>query len=264
MLSLFHRRLSAFVIAAALGLAACGRTPPVPSDDQLAEQLATDLPAYWRTSSFAVSGAQQTEDGGEPVYRARFRADVELTAPTYREQERIGETVLVRRVGRPGEKRTLEGRVTSQLSGDEWTSKLALDVDPTGELGAPIESFKGKVVIAGSEDERRFRLDALTGEWYGTVFDEATSTLYVRRAPEGVGATLMHKGYTEELTGQVRDDGSVVLTGFTVTRQDGKPVKNYYLDTFSLQLTRDGDGLYGTARDEGGQSGRVRLRRVSH
>lgn len=275
------------IIFVAVGLTACSAPPP-PAADTLKNQLAIDLPSYWRAASFAVNAEQAPERRTDP-YRARFRAEVELVSPTYVEEQRFGDTVIARMTGKAGDRRTLFGRVESRLKSGRWASTLRLENNPVEQGGRPRDFIQARrIIIAGSAEEQRFWaerrrieeertasarqveqemargmfVDALTGEWQGEVFRERDSRLYITGTADALTATLFHEGYREDLSVQILDGRSVMLTGYSVIRQDGRAATRYQLDTFSLELSADGRMLFGSAWDAGAQSGSVRLTKV--
>lgn len=270
------------VLAVAV-LAACGPKAP-PSPNELKAQFGIDLPAYWRPSSFVIDG-EQAPSGGEKRYRARFRAELELVSPVYVEEHRFGDTVIARMTGKAGERRMVYGRVESLVENRRWKNILKLENDPTKRIGQPRDFLQARrVIVAGSPEERQFWaerrraeqateaaieqaardafLDAIAGEWQGEFFRDDDARLYITRSGGNLSATLLHDRYREDMTVDVLDGGGLVLTGYSVVRQDGREAGNYYLDQLQLQYSGESGMLHGSAADAGGQSGPVRLYKV--
>jgi hypothetical protein len=243
-----------------------------------------DLPAHWRTSSFVLD-AEQAPASRADAYRARFRAEVQLVSPIYVEEQRFGDTVIVRMAGKAGERKTVFGRVESRLASRRWASTLRLENNPADQSGRPRDFIQARrLIVAGTPEEAQFWsarreveaqerqataaaarawfLESLTGEWQGEVFRRKDSRLYITGSGDILSATLLHEGYREEMTVQVSDDRQVSLTGFAVVRQDGREARNYNLDRFTLEMSTDGMLLHGSAWDAGAQSGPVRLVKI--
>lgn len=280
MFSIF--RLPAPVLAAVL-LGACS-PPAVPTADQLKNQFTIDLPAHWRTSAFVLD-AEQAPASRSDAYRARFRAEVQLVSPVYVEEQRFGDTVIVRLSGKAGDRKTVFGRVESRLSQRRWASTLRLDNNPADQPGRPRDFIQARrIIVAGTPEEEQFWsarrsaeqrqqqaaadaerarfFDALTGEWQGEVFGRKDSRLYIVGTSEMLSATLLHERHREEMTVQVTDERRVILTGYSVVRQDGREARNYNLDSFDVEMSHDGLLLHGSAWDAGSQSGPVRLVKI--
>jgi hypothetical protein len=279
-------RCVAFALCAA-SFAGC-KPPAPPKTDVLKNQFTVDLPSHWRTSSFVMDAEQPPATRSDP-YRARFRAEVELLTPIYVEDQRFGDTVIVRMTGKAGERRSVFGRVESRLKNGRWASTLRLENNLADQAGRPRDFIAGRrVIVAGSAEEQAFWsarrraeeeaatsamqfqqemergmfVDALTGEWQGEVFSRRDSRLYITGDAQTLSATLLHEGTRESMTVRILGGRRVQLTGYVAVRQNGRPADNYYLDTFELELSADETLLHGAATDEGGQSGPVRLRKI--
>lgn len=280
---------------AALAVVSACSPPEPPTPDAIRSQFSVDLPPYWRTSAFLLEpGPALTQP--DQRYRTRFRAQVELLAPLYRERERIGDTVIVELASRAGERRNVYGRVDARLSKRAWISALKLENDPTRGVGVPREFIRaGRVIVAGSADERRFRqerervmreaeavaaqaardmqmaneqaareayLQSIVGEWQGEAFTRRDSRLYITRSGETFSATFLHEGHREEMAVELLDDRRIILTGYAVVRQNGRAATNYNLDRLDVRLSPELGLLHGTGTDAAGQSGPLRLTRV--
>jgi hypothetical protein len=279
-----HRGCFTFIAVFAVGSLAACKPPAPPKSDELKAQFSVDLPSYWRTHSFALDAEQAPASPADP-YRARFRAEVELLTPMYVEDQRFGDTVIIRMTGKAGDRKTVFGRVEAHRKNRRWNPSLRLENGVAEQPGRPREFFQARrLIIAGTPEERRFwderqaaeakareearqfqremALNALAGEWQGEVFGTRDSRLYVVRQGEALTATLFHQRHREELFVEELPDGRVRLTGFAVVRQDGREARNYNLDILDLQLSADGTLLHGTALDQGGQSGTVRLSKI--
>lgn len=274
--------LPAAALAAVL-VAACSAPAP-PTADQLKNQFNIDLPAHLRASSFVLD-AEQVPASRTEAYRAKFRADVQLVSPVYVEEQRFGDTVIVRMAGKAGDRRTVFGRVEARLKNRHWASTLRLENNPADQPGRPRDLIQARrIIVAGTPEEAQFWsarravmereqesaaqaerarfFEQLTGEWQGEVFRRKDSRLYVVGSGEALTATLLHGGYREEMAVQVLDDRRILFTGFAVVRQDGREARNYSLDTFDLEMSYDGQLLHGSAWDASAQSGPVRLVKI--
>jgi hypothetical protein len=278
--------LSAISCFAVLGTAGCDRLRAAdPTEEELKNQLAIDLPAYWRASDLSLEASQRS---GANQFRGRFKADIELTSPTYQPDRRVGDVLIVQQTGNRGEKKTVYGRVEARRERGSWVTELRLDNDPTSTVGLPREFIRApRVLVAGSREEQEFlreqeaareearlaeaaeRLaarqrweDQLVGEWHGSMFTETDSRLIIRRETWGMVGTLYHQGHVETLSVEFLAGSRILLTGTDVRRMDGKRV-NYNLDTFDLEMSGDGSILLGAARDRGGANGAVSLRKVT-
>jgi hypothetical protein len=277
------RSLAFLVLCTIGGITGC-KPPAPPAPDALKAQFSVDLPANWRTSSFALDAEQVPAARNDP-YRARFRAEVELLAPMYVEDHRFGDTAILRIARKAGDRTTVFGRIESRLKNRRWNSTLRLENNLAEQAGRPRDSFQARrVIIAGTPEERAFwdqrraleaqaqaqarqfqremELTALAGEWQGEMFGSRDSRLYLVRQGDALTATLLHQRYREELSVEEFPDGRVRLTGYAVVRQDGREARDYNLDILDLQLSPDGKLLHGTAWDQGNQSGAVRLTRI--
>jgi hypothetical protein len=276
------RRIALPLLAAAV-LVACGPKAP-PSQSELKSQLSVDLPAYWRASSFTIDG-EQAPTSADKRYRARFRAELELVAPVYAEEQRFGDTVIVRLTGKAGERRTVYGRVESLAESRRWRSTLRLENDPTKRIGQPRDFLQARrVIVAGSAEEQAFwaerrrlqqqeaaalqqaerdaYLNAIAGEWQGEFFKRKDARLYIIRSGEILSATLLNDGYREDLSVEMLDGNNLLLTGYSVVRQDGREARNYALDQVYLQYSPESRLLHGSVSDAAGQTGPVRLTKI--
>lgn len=278
--------LAAVSCAAILSIAGCDRLRAAdPTEEELKNQLAIDLPAYWRASDFSLEASQRSTS---KQFRGRFKADIELTTPTYQPDRRVGDVLIVQQTGNRGEKKTVYGRVEARRERGSWITELRLDNDPTSTVGVPKEFIRApRVLVAGSGEEREFlrqqeaareearlaeeagRLaarqqleDQLVGAWHGSMFTETDSRLIIRREAWGLVGALYHQGYVETLSVEILAGNGILLTGIDVHRADGGRVR-YNLDTFDLQMTGDGSTLQGAGRDRGGAAGAVNLRKVT-
>lgn len=282
---MFKTRTSFLAAAAVFPLlaSACGRTAP-PDSAQLREQFGVEIPAYWRAGGFTLEASELSGRAGDR-FRGRFKATISLTTPTYVEDHWDGEVLFVRQVGRVGIRKTVYGRVEGTLAGRGWNTRMLMENDPTRTLGTPRDFFNApRVIIAGSPEDAAYREaqrrqqeeaarqaqaslraeqqrleEMLVGEWHGSAFSEKDSRLVVRREGGGITALLYHQGYIETLRVESLAGNRFLLTGTEVVRIDGGRV-NYNLDTFDVQVT-DGT-LTGVARDVGGESGGIAMRKV--
>lgn len=276
----FRRRFLAPALACVL--AACGGVPEDPSSAEVKDHLTVNLPGYWKVERLELAGGQRTGGDTLPVYRARFTAELQLTEQTFLETQRVGNAVVVRRAGTPGDRKTVYGTVESTWKDDAWTSKITIENDPAATFGQPMDLIHApQIVEAGSEEERALWAKAagrpvlapatgeqarvaarLAGEWFGSVFDDPGARLVVEHGDGGVGARLYFKSYVETLRLELLAGGRILFVGTRVTNTGGGVVSDYSLDTLELELSPDGAKLTGTINDEANSTGEVKLRRV--
>lgn len=259
--------------------AACGA--PVPPDaGQLRERFGVEIPAYWHASAFHLEASQLRGDRGDR-FLGRFRATIALTAPTYVEDHRVGDTIFIRQAGSRGDFKTVYGRADATRAGREWSTRFQMENDPTRSLGQPRDFFTGaRVIVVGSKEEQEWeyqqqlaaaqaqveaeaaRLASLVGEWRGTVFGQNDARLVVSWGNEGrLVGYLYNQGYTETMIVAVLPGEPIQLSGADAVNRDGQR-GTYNLDTFELQLSPDGS-LVGSGRDTGGATGGFAMRKIT-
>jgi len=258
--------------------AAC--SAPVPPDaGQLRERFGVEIPAYWHASAFHLEASQLRGDRGDR-FLGRFRATIALTAPTYVEDHRVGDTLFIRQAGSRGDFKTVYGRADATRAGREWSTRFQMENDPTRSLGQPRDFFTAaRVIVVGSPEDAEFQarqrereaeaqrqaevaqMAALVGEWRGSVFDLADARLVVSFGEGGnLIAYLYNQGYREVLVVRALPDGRFRLLGIAVAKPNGER-GTYYLDTFDVQFAIDGS-LTGSAHDASGASGAISMHRI--
>ena len=115
--------------------------------------LAFELPGYWRLAELELGDGVAE---GEALVQ-RFEATIELTTPTYLEQETAGPVVLVVPAAEAETRRELFGAVRWHRDGDDWQSSFELENDPIEGLGRPLDFFAGRVLVAGSPEAAEWR-----------------------------------------------------------------------------------------------------------
>jgi hypothetical protein len=263
-------------VLAPLLAAAC--SAPVPPDaGQLRERFGVEIPAYWHASAFHLEASQLR---GEGRFLGRFRATIALTAPTYVEDHRVGDTVFIRQAGSRGDFKTVYGRADATRAGRDWSTRFQMENDPTRSLGQPKDFFTGaRVIVVGSAEDTEFqdrqrerqeqarreaeeaRMAVLAGEWHGSTFDQKDVRLVVNRGDGALVAYLYIQGYMETLQVEVLAGDRFLLTGVDVVKL-GRGPESYNLDTIEVQPAPDGT-LTGTARDAGGAAGQIAMRKVT-
>jgi hypothetical protein len=266
--------------------AAC--SAPVPPDaGQLRERFGVEIPAYWHASAFHLEASQLRGDRGDR-FLGRFRATIALTAPTYVEDHRVGDTVFIRQAGSRGDFKTVYGRADATRAGRDWSTKFQMENDPTRSLGQPRDFFTGaRVIVVGSPEDAEFQArqrereeqaqreaeaqaaaqrdaatraleDVIVGEWRGRVMDRKDARLVVQREDGALVARYYEDDYVETLRVEMAAGGVFILRGVDVVKIGGGKV-NWNLDTFEVQPANG--ILLGTAQDAR-HSGRISMRQV--
>lgn len=140
-----------------LALIGCGSQRGGPTSRELRDRLAVELPGFVRTSSFSVEASQNIGSEVEPVFKSRFKAEIELQTPTYSVDGTDPEALFVKSVTRAGEKRTIYGIATSTLVAGAWRTAFQYENNPLSVIGNPIDFFQSnRVIIRGSPEEQQF------------------------------------------------------------------------------------------------------------
>jgi hypothetical protein len=269
--------------------AACSAPVP-PNAGQLRERFGVEIPAYWHASAFHLEASQLRGDRGDR-FLGRFRATIALTAPTYVEDHRVGDTIFIRQAGSRGDFKTVYGRADATRAGREWSTRFQMENDPTRSLGQPRDFFTGaRVIVVGSKEEQEWeyqqqlreaqaqleaeaqaqaqreaeqavRENALIGEWRGTAFGERDVRLVVNRADDHLIAFLYIQGYMETLRVQEMAGGGFLLTGIGADKV-GRGPDSYNLDMIEAQISAEGY-LSANARDTAGSTGRIAMRKIT-
>ncbi|HSU12675.1 MAG TPA: hypothetical protein VLK66_01140 [Longimicrobium sp.] len=273
-------------LVAPLAVAACRERLP-PDAGQLRERFGVEIPAYWHASAFHLE-ASQLRGAARDHFLGRFRATIALTAPTYVEDHRVGDTLFIRQAGNRGDFKTVYGRADATFTGGDWSTRFQMENDPTRALGQPRDFFTAaRVIVVGSVQDRDFQYqqqlaaaraqleaqaqaelqqqaartaleDALVGEWRGTVMGRRGTRLVVTREDGALVARYFEEDYVETLRVEMMPGGSFVLTGIDVVKTGGGKV-NWNFDTFQVQPAAG--ILTGTARDAR-HSGRIAMRQL--
>lgn len=265
-------RLSALLLVSVVPLLAGCRDHVPPDAGQLREKFGLELPGYWQASAFHVE-AQEVQGHARDRFRARFRATIELTAPTFVEDHRIGDTLFIRQAGARGLFRQVYGSAAGQLAAGDWATSFRMENDPTQGLGKPRDFFSApRVIVVGSHEDQEFQArqrqareqaareieaaqraaqqsleDAFVGEWHGTAFDDRNTRLLVTRTGSLLQAFFYQDDYVETLRVEMLAGGRYLLTGVDVAKLHGGKV-NWNLDTFEVQVTEEGV-MTGTVQD---------------
>ena len=155
----------AAMIAAGLAVAMPAAAQPMPAAADLAgftpdviqKQLTMGLPGLWHLDRFTPQGTINAGNAVEPDIRARFEAQISLTADTFAPDGTDGPVVFVRKIAPAGLQKVLYGLSNSRLQAGTWTTRIDLQNQNVLQgLGEPLATIPGRVVVRGSPDEASF------------------------------------------------------------------------------------------------------------
>lgn len=133
----------------------------VVSAETLRETFAQLLPGAWAVTEFVVEAQANMGTAVDPDIRSRLRATVALTRPTLAILQREGPFTFVRPVAAAGSQRTVHARATSSLRAGRWETRFEIETpEAIAVPGEPEAAISGRIIIAGSDEER-----ALRAEW---------------------------------------------------------------------------------------------------
>ena len=161
-----------------LVLAACSRSGP--SKDHLRDALATALPAYLTIAAFDLEASENVGTEVEPLYRGRFRANIEFRVDTFSRTNVEQAVVFLRKVRSAGDEIQLFGKTQSGLYAGAWKSSVTLEGVDMSALGEPRTSFSAaRTIILGTSEESDYRKEqalaleatsrSIAGEWKGDM-----------------------------------------------------------------------------------------------
>ena len=140
-------------LAVLMAAAAAMADPAAPPVELLRKELQYQLPVMWRATDFSVQDAFEREAGKQEVWKARFRAGIETSEPTYVPTDLgVGAITVIRPAYPAGVKRKVNGRVTAERTATGWKLRFNLDNRPTMTAGLPRDYFTGRVVEEGSDE----------------------------------------------------------------------------------------------------------------
>jgi hypothetical protein len=121
---------------------------------------------------------------------------------------------------------------------------------------------KAAEAAAQAKTADRSRVEqGIAGEWVGTSGAHANDRVTITSKGGIIGAVLLNNGWREVLHGQLLDDNHLLLTGTSVTGPRASP-GTYSLDTFTLELSADGNSLTGNSHDVAGRAGPIAMRKT--
>lgn len=127
--------------------------PMVPADE-LARQLALELPGTWRMGELTIEASANMGDAVEPLVRSRFNARVALANDSYVEDGRDGPFTFLREVAPAGTEKLLYGTSESRLHAGAWTSTFRLqNPEVLQGLGLPLAAYDGRTIVRGTDEE---------------------------------------------------------------------------------------------------------------
>lgn len=127
--------------------------PMVPADE-LARQLALELPGTWRMGDLTIEASANMGDAVEPLVRSRFNARVALANDSYVEDGRDGPFTFLREVAPAGTEKLLYGTSESRLHAGAWTSTFRLqNPEVLQGLGLPLAAYDGRTIVRGTDEE---------------------------------------------------------------------------------------------------------------
>ena len=136
-----------------MATAAAAADPAAPPIELLRKELQYQLPVMWRVTDLTVQDAFEREAGKQGVWKARFRAGIETSEPTYVPTDLgVGAITVIRPAYPAGVKRKVNGRVTAELAAGGWNLRFTLDNRPTMTAGLPRDYFTGRIVEEGSDE----------------------------------------------------------------------------------------------------------------
>lgn len=146
-------RRIAFVAIAALLLAACSDKQPGETDIRQQFEL-TELPGLVELKSFALEQQRNTGSDEQPVWLARYIAEVAVREDTYEIETVEGNARLLKPVRRAGETFPVYGVVRSERAGDGWRHSFQRDGSSNPVLGRPHGDYGPDALIAGSPEAK--------------------------------------------------------------------------------------------------------------
>jgi len=85
-----------------------------PAEQQVHQELQWTIPAFWSIENLEITDAFSPDESNQ-TWKARFKADIKTTEPTfYPEKRTLGSTTVLRPIYNPGEVRQLRGRIMAE------------------------------------------------------------------------------------------------------------------------------------------------------
>jgi hypothetical protein len=125
---------------------------------ELAQEFAKTLPAAWQAGSFKVEAEESTGTKVDPAYRYRFKAEVSPRTDLFEKAGALGDTDILKRVRKKGEKEEVLGTATAARYAESWQVAFQPQKAPNFQ-GRPVESFSAKHAVVGSSDYRKLLAD---------------------------------------------------------------------------------------------------------
>jgi len=153
---MMNRRLRKLVMVAALiisaPLSAYGQEAP--SEAQLAESLAFEIPAIWSVETLTIQAAQNLGTIVDPDIRMRIRATARLQQPTFGFAAQIDNVTVLAPLLPEDHTIDVFGFASARLYRGEWEIQFDFQGDPFHGSGAPRSSFSGRTVLQDSDEHR--------------------------------------------------------------------------------------------------------------
>jgi len=150
-----------------------------PSEDELEATLIADhLPASWSLDDLDVTAQENVGTEVEPVFAARFSADIELEQDLYRttvtsrpveaeggaQARFLADHRVIEKATEAGSEARLFGIARSVRHGDGWAIRIELESRPWQSAGDPLSEFGTQYVVAGSKEEAAL-IEQVNAEW---------------------------------------------------------------------------------------------------
>lgn len=130
-----------------------------PSESDIEQRLAVDLPHPWQITSLDVEASENVGTKVEPVVKSRFKAKLKLVESTYFVDSNESAAVLLRPVLQAGDERELYGVATSVMKAGAWQTAFDFENDPLRDSGEPRTKFTGRTVVLGTDEETNYRTE---------------------------------------------------------------------------------------------------------
>jgi hypothetical protein len=157
-----------------------------PSKAEQEESFTEGLPAFLSVQSFEIKTSMKAKEDGDPLYRGRFHAQLQVNSGTYKILDRDVDTVIVRKMATQGDKLKVVGTTESKLDGGNWQISVKLIGSPIDSLGVPMDTLSStasRIMMEGSDEAQSYRSEKAKR----LVADKKT-----RRAAEPDYITVQH------------------------------------------------------------------------
>ena len=136
---------------------ACSFSSDEPKERDLKTGFKMELPGYLGLSDFDVKVLENLGNKVEPKWGSRFEAVVKPNVDLYvfDSKDQNGVTFVMLKT-KQGKKIPVYGKYISVPYQGQWKHFVDVDGNPIQNLGDPIEQFKGRVIIRGSDEEQNY------------------------------------------------------------------------------------------------------------